>query len=308
MRVFDVHALSDRATALDKAAAAKADTNAVSFRHGPGGITSVAAGDRWLITANETDLRVWDAKTLAPLGVLEDSAGYRAVGLRTWAKDVVAAGGVKGAGGVWDIETLKKIGTFPAAERGMTLVSDDGGTLVGLGNQGWAATEIITGYHVSFPGPPGMVLGLNADGTRALLGPTKPLRIINTRTGKTALALDLNRFTGIAAITPDGSTTAATIDDEIQLHETSKGKLLKTLSPDRGAAGGPGISRLQFSRDGRRLAALCRTVVKVWDVAKGGMVATKFVDDPPDGFLWSADGKAIYVWSGSDVRILDVGD
>lgn len=101
------------------------------------------------------------------------------------------------------------------------------------------------------------------------------------------------------ALSPDGSRLAYTIDTgEVQLWSTTSGKLVRKLAEPVGLPVG-----VQWSPDGRRIAAGGVDAVRVWDAASGRVVRSF----PATGDVaFSRDGKILGAAGESSAFLFDI--
>ncbi|MET8976323.1 helix-turn-helix domain-containing protein [Streptomyces sp. NPDC004539] len=155
------------------------------------------------------------------------------------------------------------------------------------------------------------------DGSAYLTGPVDgpgTVRLHRTSDGETLFTTGLPRTLSAAAVGPGGRLLAlCPADGPLQLWDTARGKRLtgdweKTdrLLCGTGSGADNGTRQLRFSADGKRLAAVYGTTVRVWDV-RGGRTLDEFASAQdagfteaglsPDGeFLATSDGRELAVW------------
>ncbi len=248
-----------------------------------------------LVTAGAHEVRLWDARTLKPLGRLRDgkrpykgleygsqseaeaAAAKRPAG-PTYSYEAVvfspdsrllATAGDDGSVRLWDVATRRLRGRLTGHSGKVTDVafSRDGETLASAGRDGTVRLwDRATGRQVGLlTGHNGAVraVAFSPDSkTLATAGADRTARLWEVSTRK-----QLGRLTGhrgevrAVAFSPDGGTLAtASLDRTARLWDPATRGLL-----DRLVGHDQGVTDLAFSRDGRTLATASPDQVRLWD-------------------------------------------
>ena len=242
------------------------------YPFGAGRLLAIGTVDR------TTTLRVWDARTLTPVGeplhVLSESRPV-------WpadSADKIAAVTARGTVQVFD-DAMRPLGEPIKPESGVsTFDFSDDGRIVGIAEDNgtvrlWdSRTGSPVGTPVKAADPPAKVttMALSDNGQLLAAGSVGhsdyPLRVFDTATGATVTSMSLQYAPDVVAITPDGRTVALGNDDgTIVLRDARDGTLLGApLTGHQGA-----VSDLDFSPDGTTLlSASTDRTLRLWPVPR----------------------------------------
>jgi WD40 repeat protein len=139
--------------------------------------------------------------------------------------------------------------------------------------------------------------------TIALGGLYDGLQVWDMDTGQLKYKLAAGRVEPVK-FSPDGQTVAffwKSADEkkyQIEIHQTSDGKRLRTLSSYEYTNG------LSFNKEGNILAATGDNSVSLWNANTGGLIKKVSSEEPYDGAI-SPDGKTMAI-GGNGIQVIDV--
>ena len=262
-------------------------------------------GDRiWTGSADMT-VRVWNAKTGAPLAVLGGNGAIVQFGdTLDRAATRLVTGGTDSKVHIWDIPTSKLVRTLDTGATLSTLKTvGDGHSFVTGGEDGlmrfWDATtgesRVLSGHtkeisHIELSPDRTLIVSGSADGT---------IRLRNFPSGEMRAVLPMDASVARAKFSPNGALVAGSSrEGQVRVWDARSGALLRDLQ-----AGRESVWRLQFTPDSKtivfsgssgliRIGNLGTGVVRVIH-AHTGLV--RGIDISPDGSLIAsvgADGTA----------------
>ena len=279
-------------------------------------------GTRVVSGASYTDnvARVWDATTGRK--VLEFVGHKSGIERIAYSPDgsLLATGSQDGTVRLWEPVTGKELHSFVAKDgmvRALTF-TPDGKFLVSGGQKALHVWDVIGRKEVrTIPHTGGVVsrLVFFRDGKRVLVRDGAPgARVIDFATGKEEFRL-AEKWSGAVAVSPDERYLAlADKDGAVGLADAGTGRELRVLvEPVAKEPGDRGSPALEFSPDGRTLAATHGADVRVYEVATGSerLRFTGHVGKPwgvrfsPDGtrLCTFATDRTLLIWDATGGRL-----
>ena len=260
-----------------------------------------------IVTGSSEAVYLWDVQTGRPRRTLVGTqrAGLQAASAVAYSPDgsLIATGAL--AVRLWDAATGELVASFASIPAGVNALafSRDGRHLVSGTRRGeglvWDVSTFggtvlrRTGQHISGS-------DLSPDGARMIITYGRTIEVIETRSGNTTLAwqveADPTEAQRVLAISPDGNRLASGWGDGVlRIWNVSSGREIASLSGHAGR-----ITALDWSPDGHRvISGSVDSTARIWDVESRRAQAEVTMQDQVRDVDYSPDGRWIAIGSGS---------
>ncbi|MGW0591417.1 protein kinase domain-containing protein [Streptosporangium sp. NPDC002607] len=270
-------------------------------------LRALSADGRTLVSASDGEARFWDVRTGRRIGGLTGIGDdLRVIALSPSGRLLVVISGVKLK--VWNVATGKPTGAVLAVQP--RNAGGDVGAFFGRSDDWIMVTQgegLTVWNHLDgrklYPPVAGIDFDISADGSGIAVGGLDGELAAFTLDGLRRISLG-TRCNGCGprvAYSPDGRTVAVSRGRKLELRDASTGVDLDRFF--EGSVSGDPV----FSPDGRFLAVVTDTALRVWRVGDGRLLLTQRIDGFMPTVAFDPDGRTLRYLTEDSVTTLDVG-